>query len=162
MKNQVLILWMLFMISCKQQKFENDRQPSILDSLGYEDYREIVRHPVSLQNGIDSSNWSEISFKNKEVLFDTITSGEKTYATYHFSNSGSKPLYILDTKVSCGCTIVDYPKVAIAPGGEGEINIEFNSTGKSGYQTKSVLVLSNSISNEDRLYLQGFVKNEKK
>jgi hypothetical protein len=128
------------------------------DSLSLDDYAEIVRHPISLESSIDTSLWSKIEFTESEFDFDTITSGTVVQKSFEFTNSGRKPLYILDTRVSCGCTVASYNEDAIAPGESGKIDIEFNSFGKKGEQNKSIIVLSNSHPNEDRLKIRGFVK----
>lgn len=157
MKSAIVAVVVLTMISCKQDINSVGRSQDS-DGLSVDDYAEIVRHPISLESTIDTSLWSKIEFEEVEFEFDTIISGEVIRKSFEFTNSGRKPLYILDTRVSCGCTVAAYSEVAIAPGESGKIDIEFNSFGKKGEQIKSIIVLSNSHPNEDRLTLKGFVK----
>ena len=47
-------------------------------------------------------------------------------------------------KGSCGCTVPECPKEAIAPGATGSIEVKFNSKGKKNKQTKKVTVTANT------------------
>ncbi|GLR16492.1 hypothetical protein GCM10007940_11070 [Portibacter lacus] len=145
------------MIGCKPD-IEVIKEPNVYEKLGIKDYEQIIRHPVSLDSIMDSSQWSQIKFEENEFDFDTVYQGEVIKKSYKFTNSGSKPLYILDTRVSCGCTITEYDESAINPDETGAIEVEFDTKGKSGNQNKSIIVLSNSRPNEDRLFMKGFVK----
>ena len=74
----------------------------------------------------------------------TITAGDSLKISFRFKNTGDKPLVIETVQPSCGCTVADYPKDPIAPGGTGEITGAFNSNGKEGLQRKSMTVLANT------------------
>ena len=74
----------------------------------------------------------------------TITAGEKLKVSFRFKNTGTHPLVIESVQPSCGCTVADYPKDPIAPGGTGEITGEFDSNNKEGLQRKSMTVLTNT------------------
>lgn len=84
-----------------------------------------------------------IEFAETKHDFGTIKEGEKPRHTYKFKNTGANPLLISKVTVGCGCTTPFFSKEPIAPGGEGEIVIEFNSKGKEGHQEKSAIVHSN-------------------
>lgn len=157
MRIQLLLISVCIFASCKTDR-QDVAEKHILDSLGFDDYREIVRHPISLSETMDSSEWSQISFETNTFDFDTVTSGEVLKSSFRFTNSGNKPLYILDTKVSCGCTIANYTEGPILPRESGLIEVIFNTKGKIGFQNKSILVLSNSYPNENRLFIQGYLK----
>jgi len=87
---------------------------------------------------------TKMDFENTKHSFGTITEGEKVRHAYKFKNTGDNPLLISNAVASCGCTVPSYPKEPIAPGGEGEIVIEFNSENRVGHQQKNVLVYSNA------------------
>ena len=74
----------------------------------------------------------------------TITAGDKLKVSFRFKNTGNHPLVIESVQPSCGCTVADYPKDPIAPGGTGEITGEFDSNNKEGMQRKSMTVLTNT------------------
>ena len=60
-------------------------------------------------------------------------------------------LIISGTNATCGCTVADYPKGRIAPGGDGYLTVSFNSAGKAGQQYQEVTVVSNAQPNRARL-----------
>jgi hypothetical protein len=51
-------------------------------------------------------------------------------------------------------------KKPIAPGGTGEINVEFNSKGKPGQQHKQVTVTANTTPTETFLVIKGNVRGK--
>ncbi|HYC28727.1 MAG TPA: DUF1573 domain-containing protein [Chitinophagaceae bacterium] len=87
---------------------------------------------------------TRISFPETKHSFGTITEGEKVRHAYKFRNVGEHPLVITNAVASCGCTVPSYSKEPIPPGGEGEIVVAFNSSGRPGRQQKNVLVYSNA------------------
>lgn len=85
-----------------------------------------------------------IQFDTTKHNFGTIKEGDKVKYAYHFKNIGNNPLLISNVSASCGCTVPSFPKEPIAPGGDGSIEVEFNSKGKEGHQTKNVMIYSNA------------------
>lgn len=83
--------------------------------------------------------------------FGNIILGQKLSVSFRFKNTGSKPLVIQSVHPACGCTVADYPKEPIAPGGEGEITGEFNSEGKEGQNHKEITVLTNTATHTHKL-----------
>jgi len=80
----------------------------------------------------------------KEVHdFGKISQGERVSTQFKFKNTGGTELVISDAQGSCGCTVPDYPRKPIPPGGEDVIKVEFNSEGKSGNQEKTVTLVTN-------------------
>jgi hypothetical protein len=84
-----------------------------------------------------------MSFKTKEHDFGDIIENQKVETTYEFVNTGKVDLLINDCKAACGCTVPDWPKTPIKPGGAGVIKVVFYSAGKSGMNTKIVTVVAN-------------------
>lgn len=76
--------------------------------------------------------------------FGTIREGTIAKHAFRFRNTGNAPLLIIKALASCGCTVPSVPKAPIPPGGEGTIDVEFNSQGRKGHNHKSVLVMSNA------------------
>ncbi len=86
-----------------------------------------------------------ISFKETEHDFGTIKDGEVVNHTFTFTNTGKSPLIIESATSTCGCTVPEVPKEPIAPGAEGSIKVEFNSSGKGGQQAmKTITVKANT------------------
>ncbi len=100
------------------------------------------------------------SFDNMEFNFGNITAGESVETTFVVTNTGSTDLVILDAKVTCGCTVPQWPRGAIAPGASEEIKVRFNSYGKMGRQSKNITLLTNTASGREILKIKGFVEKK--
>ena len=86
-----------------------------------------------------------------------MNEGDKVSYEFKFKNVGKSPLIISSASASCGCTVPDYPKAPIAPGGEGVISVVFNSEGRPGMQNKIVTVTANTIPQYTELNILGSV-----
>ena len=84
-----------------------------------------------------------VSFTSKEADFGTIRRGEKAECRFTLTNSGERPLFIRKVKVTCGCTVATPGKEVLNPGESTDIRVVFDSTGKSGRQSKTVTVITN-------------------
>lgn len=96
-------------------------------------------------------NGPALTFQKDKHDFGDIHQGDKVQHTFAFENTGNEPLIITNVQVTCGCTATEWPRDPIAPGQEGEITIQFNSTGKMGRQNKVITVVSNAASNQNRV-----------
>jgi hypothetical protein len=101
-----------------------------------------------------------MTFEHNDFDFGTVKEGEKVKHTYKFKNTGSEPLIISSAKGSCGCTVPKWPSEPIAPGGEGVIDVEFDSKGKPGKQTKRVTVNANTVPAQIFLNISGNVEKD--
>lgn len=102
----------------------------------------------------------QISFANQTYDFGKIRKGEKIMTSFHFKNTGTKPLVILQVQVSCGCTATTWTKGKIEPNQTGEIEVVFDSGMKDnmlGRQSKVMLVITNAVNKEIKLTLEGEV-----
>jgi Protein of unknown function (DUF1573) len=86
-------------------------------------------------------NWSKTQHD-----FGTITKGTPVSHEFEFTNSGSEPLIVTNVVASCGCTVTNYSKDPIAPGGNGYVRATFDA-GKLGAFVKTVTVQSNTSEN---------------
>jgi hypothetical protein len=98
-----------------------------------------------------------ISFEETTFDFGDVDEGEMVTHLYKFTNTGKEPLVIKDAKGSCGCTVPKWPKTPIPPGEKGEIQVEFNSKGKPGKQTKRVTINANTDPAQTFLTISGNV-----
>jgi hypothetical protein len=85
-----------------------------------------------------------IEFADTKHDYGMIEQGEKVSHIFTFKNTGNEPLVLSNVKPSCGCTTPKWTKEPIAPGAQGEIQVEFDSKGKSGKQTKTVTITANT------------------
>lgn len=99
-------------------------------------------------NSADGYNTSEpmpvMAFDCDLHDFGRISQGESISYSFHFLNRGKRDLVISGCTATCGCTVADYPRGRIAPGGDGYITVTFNSQGKTGQQYQEVTVSSNA------------------
>ncbi|MXV16415.1 DUF1573 domain-containing protein [Hufsiella ginkgonis] len=98
-----------------------------------------------------------MEFENVKYDFGKIKEGEKISYTFKFKNSGKSPLIITNATATCGCTTPTYPHEPIVPGATGNIDVTFNSTGKSGMQDKVITVTSNASPAVNEVHLTGEV-----
>ena len=90
-------------------------------------------------------------FEKASHDFGDIYQGDKVQHTFTFKNTGTEPLIITNVQVTCGCTAPKWPKDPVVPGQEGEITIQFNSAGKMGRQNKIITIVSNAVTNQNRI-----------
>ena len=88
--------------------------------------------------------------------FGKIKQGEPVSTKFSFVNTGDEALTILSVKGSCGCTVADYTKGAIAPGATGEVTATYNAE-KLGAFNKTVTVTANIEGIPTVLKIQGEV-----
>jgi hypothetical protein len=84
-----------------------------------------------------------IFFPETEHNFGKIKQGAIVSYTFKFSNKGSTVLTIKDITTSCGCTAAVVKDKDIAPGKDGEIEVQFDSTGKIGKLSRRITIMSN-------------------
>ncbi len=94
-------------------------------------------------DGTLTGDMPEMKFDEEVFDFGKITQGEKVSHAFTFKNTGTKNLIISGASGSCGCTVPEWPKEPIQPGGNGTINVVFSSEGKSGMQEKTVTIVTN-------------------
>lgn len=99
-----------------------------------------------------------VEFENSTLDLGFLKQGEKGSGTFEFTNTGTEPLIISSAKGSCGCTVPKWPKEPIAPGETATIDIEFNSKGKKGKQTKTVTIQANTDPNPMRLTVKADIE----
>ena len=107
----------------------------------------------------------QTSDKGAEIKFATVTHDFGTFAEkdcpvtyeFEFTNVGTAPLIIHQAVTTCGCTVPNYSKEPIAPGGKGKIEVVYNGRGKfPGRFKKNITVRTNSKSSSvTRLFIEG-------
>lgn len=115
---------------------------------------------VSAENQTPAGPTTVMAFEETDFDFGSVKEGEKVKHTYKFKNTGSEPLIISSAKGSCGCTVPKWPSEPIAPGASGVIDVEFDSKGKPGKQTKRVTVNANTVPAQSFLNISGNVEKD--
>ncbi len=154
-----------FLISCKETPSTDEANESV-SAQEVQPQDMAATTPVS---ELDPQNAEAVptgpltSIKFDEETFDwgKIMDGEKVTHVYKFKNTGNEPLIISDAKGSCGCTVPDWPKDAIAPGKSGEIKVVYDSKGKGAVggknDSKRVTIKANTDPMETYLTIKGIV-----
>jgi hypothetical protein len=117
---------------------------------------DIIRNPVSIDNK-DTVNVAKMSFVESVFNYGTVVQGTVVEHVFKFTNTGKAPMLIVDVKSSCGCTIADFNKGAIAPGQSDQIKVHFDTTDKDSIQVKEVVVVANTIPSKSIVTLKGYV-----
>ena len=71
-------------------------------------------------------------------------SGGAVSHQFTFTNTGTKPLIIVSTHASCGCTKPEFPKKPIEPGKTGVVKITYKPKNRPGAFDKIVSTTSNA------------------
>ena len=101
---------------------------------------------------------AEAQFEVKSHDFGTIKEADGPVScTFEFTNTGNKPLLIIDATASCGCTRPEFPTKPIKPGKKGKIKVTYSPIGRPGAFKKTVKVKTNGRERTTTLHIQGTV-----
>ena len=106
---------------------------------------------------VSEGSFPEFQFQNEEHNFGEIYDGDVVSHIFTFTNTGKAPLIISKATASCGCTVPSWPKQPIAPGGKGQIQVQFDSSNKPGIQNKVITITSNTETKVKKLLIKAQV-----
>lgn len=95
----------------------------------------------------DTTGIAIITFQTPDHNFGNVKAGEKVGCIFSYTNTGDADLVITAASASCGCTVPKYDRKPVAPGASGTIEVVFDTSGREGLQTKTVVVQSNAENN---------------
>lgn len=128
MRFTFILSFFLLMLACKNEETSQAKTPE--------------------QAAADSANYTAVSYLDSAKNLGVLTMGQSVEVTFNFKNIGNKPLYIISAEPSCGCTVADFPKAAIAPDSVGKIVAVFDTKKSSvGNFTKVITVTTNTKPN---------------
>ncbi|HAS43963.1 MAG TPA: hypothetical protein DCS93_26030 [Microscillaceae bacterium] len=122
----------------------------------------VVEKKAEANDNKEAEAMAQIKFEQTNHDFGDIAEGTLAKHTFKFTNTGKVPLIIKDARGSCGCTVPDWPREPIGPGKEGEIKVQFNSQGRSGMQTKTVTLTTNTQEGVQTLQIKAKVSSTSK
>ena len=97
-----------------------------------------------------------IKFDKTVVNFGNFKEDKVQTCEFVFTNTGDKPLVILQAYAACGCTVAAPPNAPVGPGKQGVIKVSYNGKGKfKGFFKKPITVRSNASNSIVRVYIQG-------
>ena len=83
-----------------------------------------------------------IQIQEPNYDFGKVAEGGKLTHAFTVKNVGAGALHIDQVKTSCGCTAAVLKSKEIAPGGEGQIEVTFDTNHRTGDQRKTITVTS--------------------
>lgn len=98
-----------------------------------------------------------MTFDRDKWDFGSIIQGESVEYNFRFTNTGKTNLVITNAKGSCGCTVPDWPKEPIPPGGTESLRVTYNSEGRKAQFNKTVTITANTVPNTNKLFISGNV-----
>lgn len=102
-----------------------------------------------------------IKFSDAKQNYGFCQQGEIIKFEYHFENTGDDTLRISEIKVSCGCTVANFPKEPVNPGDQGVVTLYFDTKEKYDRQDRTVDVISNATNSPTSLRFKCIVKYKK-
>lgn len=105
----------------------------------------------------NAKKYPQIKFEKTTIDVGSFSMDEPVQkVVFKFTNVGDTKLVITSVHTSCGCTVADYPKDFISPGGSGEITVTYDGSGKMpGKFKKNVQVFSNCKEEMTRIFITG-------
>ena len=107
---------------------------------------------------VDNTPKTTITFAEFEHDFGNIKQDSENKKVFTFTNTGTEPLIIEAANGSCGCTVPNYPKSPIPPGGTEEIEVEYKPGKQENAQTKTVTVIANTEPKQTTLRIKANVQ----
>ena len=144
MKKSILILAVLSAFaftSCKEKASDKVNEENVAAAADRD--AEAAKFPV-------------MKFEKTEFDFGTIAKGAKVEHEFKFTNTGDAPLVIVNATSSCGCTVPEYPKEAIAPGEDGQLLVKYDGSGVNQV-SKTVTIVANTKNGKETLKIKAFV-----
>ena len=85
----------------------------------------------------------KLEFVEKMHDFGNVTEGDRLTHVFVIRNTGAGTLLIDRVTTSCGCTAAVLKNKEVLPGGEGQIEVTFDTNRRGGDNHKTITVLSN-------------------
>lgn len=107
--------------------------------------------------GVSAKKYPQIKFETTTIDLGKFSMDDPVQkCVFKVTNTGNNKLIINYVHTSCGCTVADYTKDFIAPGGIGIITVTYNGTGKMpGKFKKSIQVFTNCKDDMSRIFITG-------
>ncbi|MEL6673169.1 MAG: DUF1573 domain-containing protein [Bacteroidota bacterium] len=106
----------------------------------------VERPPIRLpkfMSDAEAMPRTEITFDREIFDFGKVRNGETVTHRFKFRNQGKKTFHITRVKPACGCTAPYYSEAPVPPGGEGYIDIAFDTHDRPGKHRKLITITGN-------------------
>lgn len=148
MKKVVLVAFAfmaLFTVSCKKD--------NAAAKVKTENVEKAKERDAQINKGAPVVEWNKT-----EHDFGKVAQGDKVETIFTLTNVGDSDLIVSNAKGSCGCTVPNWPREAIAPGQSADIKVEFNSRGKKNNTSNTVTLTTNTESGKEVVRIKAFVE----
>ena len=106
-----------------------------------------------------SEDLAEIKFTQDTLDVGVIEAGKIATLSFHFKNTGGKPLNISYARGNCHCVQPKWPESAIAPGDSSVIDVSFDPENVKGLFIRTLYVLSDAKTDSVNLVFQGDIQD---
>ena len=109
-------------------------------------------------SAVADGSFAQATFEVMSHDFGTIKEANGPVSCFfEFTNTGDKPLLIIDATASCGCTRPEFPTKPIKPGKKGKIKVTYSPIGRPGAFKKTIKVKTNGKDRTITLRIEGAV-----
>lgn len=109
---------------------------------------------------VDNTPKTTVSWGKMEHDFGNVKQDSENKFVFTFTNTGTEPMIIETANGSCGCTVPNYPKEPIPPGGTGDIEVVYKPGKQENAQSKTVTVIANTEPRETLLKISANVQKD--
>ena len=89
--------------------------------------------------------------------FGALRQGRAAAFVFKFKNTSPDTILLQTVRTTCGCTAAQYTEEPIAPGGGGEVNIEYDAYQRGGF-SKKIRVFFDRQKKPEILWIRGAVE----
>lgn len=105
--------------------------------------RTVLAFLFAVLAGTAAPVFAGLDWKQTELQLEAAPLDEKIEAAFHFTNTGTTTVTIVEARPSCGCTVPTLAQREFAPGESGDLHIVFTiGEGMEGPQEKTLAVLT--------------------
>jgi|LSQX01.3.fsa_nt_gb hypothetical protein len=146
MRHSIVLLSILSVFLMSLGSCNSDNQNSDKDVR-----TDLIQNPVTASGKAKTGDLPVMTFEKTRHDFGIVVQGEKVEYTFTFTNTGGSDLVISQASSTCGCTVGNFSKEPIHPGEKGTVDVVFNSAGRQGAESKSIMLLTNAQPNTIKL-----------
>lgn len=109
----------------------------------------------------DAKKYPVLRFEKTTIDFGELDPDNPVVTcVFKFTNVGKGKLIINQADTNCGCTVADFTKEPVSPGGTGTITVKYDGTGnRPGRIKKAIRIYSNSKDGKTLIFIQGELKS---
>ncbi len=112
---------------------------------------------IGLVLGLSATGFTQVLWlSDKKFDFDEIPQGKPVKTTFRFKNISQAPIVIELVRTTCGCTVPEWSKTPVEPGGIGVIQVVYDAR-KLGWFHKKIRVFFEGVRRGQKLAIMGEV-----